>query len=134
MRQGWNVVLATVAFVVGVASMSITTKKVRAPAHPAGEELAAPVPIEQWTADAGALHPSTLHLLPAVPGQKVGRCDPDLGEVEIDGRCWMKTDVPPPCPKGKLYPHEGKCWRPIPKSARAPTSGAPRPGGVADEP
>ena len=131
MRHEWNVGLAAVALMVGAASLSVATKKPRPP--PAEEEISLPVPVEHWPADAGVTPaPQVLNLLPDVPGQKVGRCDPELGEVEIRGRCWMKTDLPPPCPKGKLYPYEGKCWRPIPKAARAPTSGAPRPGGVAE--
>lgn len=132
MRHEWNVGLVAVALLVGAASLSVATKRPRAE-PPVAEELSLPVPVEHWPADAGAtpVH-GPLGLLPEVPGQKVGRCDPDLGEVELQGRCWMKTDVPPPCPKGKLYPHEGKCWRPIPKTARAPTSGGRSPGGVAD--
>lgn len=130
--HGWNVGLALVALSLGALTLSVK----RAPRTAVEEtpSFDAPVPVEAWPTDAGVLPAvrSVLAALPAVPGQKVGGCDPDLGEAEIDGRCWMKTEVPQPCPKGKLYPHEGKCWRPIPRASRAPTSGSPRPGGVAE--
>jgi hypothetical protein len=128
MDHGWNKVLVLAAVGVGVLAVSTA----RAPRYVAQEEaFEAPVPVEAWPVDAGAT-PPVLAVLPKVPGQKMGRCDPDLGEIELFGGCWMETKVPPPCPKGKLYTHEGKCWRPIPRAERTPTSGNRRPGGVAE--
>jgi hypothetical protein len=45
------------------------------------------------------------------PGQKLEKdCDPDLGEVAINGGCWVKTHVKPPCLK--LFRHGDACYRP----------------------
>lgn len=94
------------------------------------------VPLQEWAADAG-VYPTTLAtVLRGLPRQEwqkpAEKCDPDLGEHPIDGGCWMKTDVPPPCPPGKLFKHDGICWRPVPRSARPPTTGEPSPLSIAD--
>lgn len=67
------------------------------------------------------------------PNQKrAGACDADAAQVEINGGCWMKTDKPPPCPRGKLWEHEGKCWVPVAEAKPVPTSGEMQHAGVAD--
>ena len=86
--------------------------------------------IPAWApADAGMLLARVVpgRLPPPGEGWKTGGCDSDLGEQERNGSCWMETKVPPPCPAGKLWEDEGKCWRPIPKTARRPTSDDLRP-------
>lgn len=135
MDHGWNRGLAAGALVVAALVLSAVPRRVL---PPVSEPLEAPVRMDEgWTADAGAL-PVLKAVLSRIPPpgemQKKGGCDPDLGEAELNGGCWMKTDVPTPCPRGKLWEHEGKCWRPIPKVVRAPTSGGGRAGGVAEEP
>lgn len=127
-------VLALLAAIV-VLGRQLRLERQKAPPRPPVQvEELPPVQLQQWmTADAGAfVSRLVVGKLKPHPGQKTGDCDPDLGEQERDGACWMKTDVPPPCPKGKLQEDDGKCWRPIPKTARKPTSGEPRSGGVAD--
>lgn len=131
MDHSWNkMIVATVLAVgVGIGGASISGRR---PA-PHTEPLDLPVRMEErWSTDAGGW-PKGIARLPS-PGetQKKRNCDAELGETEVNGGCWMKTDVPPPCPPGKLWEHEGRCWRPIPQSARLPTTGAPRPGGVAE--
>lgn len=78
---------------------------------------------------------AVLNGLPVLENQKrAADCDPDRAQVVIDGGCWVKTDKPPPCPKGKLWEHEGKCWFPVAYGKPVPTTGEIRPGNVAGEP
>jgi hypothetical protein len=87
------------------------------------------VPLQEWATDGGVRSITLASALQSIPdkvidGQKpADACDPDLGERPINGGCWMLTEVKRPCPPGKLYEHEGQCWRPIPRRARVPTSG-----------
>jgi hypothetical protein len=90
--------------------------------------------MQEWTtADAGTLLPLVVGHLPSPgPNQKrTGRCDTEAAEVEINGGCWIKTEKAPPCTMGKLWEHEGRCWRPVAEAKPAPTTGEPRPRGVA---
>ncbi|NOJ79905.1 hypothetical protein [Myxococcus xanthus] len=61
--------------------------------------------------------------LPSRPfeGQKTRACDPDQGEVFINGGCWVALEKKAPC-GDKLYEHKGKCFRPAAKPAEAPRS------------
>jgi hypothetical protein len=101
-----------------------------------------PVPSLEWTTDASVFAPSMLAsayrgALPNPgPNQKrSGECEEDV-EVEINGGCWLATDKVPPCPAKKggwvFYAHEGKCWVPVAKAARMPSSGTPHPVSIAD--
>jgi hypothetical protein len=94
---------------------------------------------QRWTADTGnvaSLAWAALRgvLPPPDPRQKRAPCDPEVGEEDIGGVCWIRLAVEK-CPAGKAFPHNGKCyWRalrpePLP---REPTSGDGRPLGVAD--
>lgn len=96
-----------------------------------------------WAVDARGQVLTTASLLtvnelpPAIPLQRTPpNCDPDL-ERPIRGACWVPLDVTP-CPKGKAYVNDkgpeadGKCYARGMKAARPPTSGEPRPLGVAD--
>ena len=136
-RHRWNLILGLMAAGLGYAVVAWDLKRPPPPRPLDPPLLEAPVPMQEWTADAGAALPLTLGLatgsVPALaPGQKpAASCDAELAEVPINGGCWMKTDVPPPCPERKLWEHEGACWRPIPRTAKAPTSGEPRSGNVA---
>jgi len=86
------------------------------------------------TVDVGAMY-ALASVLPGRlpnpgPNQKrAGQCIEGL-EVEINGGCWVATDKKPPCPPPRggytLYEHEGKCWMPMARAARTPTSGEPR--------
>lgn len=98
-------------------------------------DVAAPMPMQEWTTDAGSMMVLAAVLpgrLPEPDAKQKRQCDRLLGEHELNGGCWMPTDVPPPCPEGRLWLHEDKCWRPIPKTARVPQSGEPRPVSIAD--
>lgn len=95
------------------------------------------LPLQEWATDAGLpmltsiIIPGTLP--PPLPAQKTGGCDVEAGEQEIRGGCWTPIEGKiPPCPK-KLWPYDGKCWRPIPRTARPPTTGNPRTGAVAGD-
>lgn len=83
-----------------------------------------PVPTLTSTPDT-PLAQTLFGVLPAPgPNQKrAGSCDPEKTQVEINGGCWMETKKPPPCPQGKLWEHEGKCWIPVGEAKPVPTSG-----------
>ena len=51
--------------------------------------------------------------VPAKPekGWKRPPCDGEMAEYAINGACWTETSKTPPC--GRLYEHEGKCYRPM---------------------
>ncbi|QQR46515.1 hypothetical protein JKA73_10795 [Myxococcus xanthus] len=61
--------------------------------------------------------------LPSRPfeGQKTRKCDPDQGEVFINGGCWVALEKKAPC-GDKLYEHKGKCFRPAAKPTESPRS------------
>lgn len=95
-------------------------------------------PEQNFTAGAGmatfALASVRGALPPPDPRQKVAPCDTDVGEEEIGGVCWIRLAVDK-CNAQKAYPHNGKCyWRALrpEKLPRNPTSGEPRPLGIAD--
>lgn len=104
---------------------------------------AGPVPLPvpqvplQETTPAGSL-PVLAAALPGSlpspgPNQKrAGKCDQERSQVELAGGCWVKTDHPLPCPRGKQWEHEGRCWLPVAEAKPVPTSGEGRPLGVAD--
>jgi len=72
-------------------------------------------------------------LPPPGPNQlRAGKCDKRAAEVEVNGGCWIQTTTAPPCPDGVQWEHEGRCWRPVAPAARAPTTGEPRTGPVAE--
>jgi hypothetical protein len=54
------------------------------------------------------------------PNQKTPPCDPEMGEVPINGACYAEMAKRPPC--GKLREHDGRCYRPIAKQERPPSS------------
>lgn len=54
-------------------------------------------------------------------GQKTRKCDPDQGEVFINGGCWVELKKEAPC-GDKLYEHKGKCFRPAAKPTESPRS------------
>lgn len=121
---------ALVALAVILVPSSIALFREPAPT-PAGA-----VAPQAWTTDAphGLVLSTVLHVLPHPgPNQKRAEdCDADQAQVPINGGCWVETKKPPPCPRGKLWEHEGKCWLPVAYAARVPTSGEPRPLTVAD--
>jgi hypothetical protein len=130
------VVVALVVVLVPGAALWGTGASPKPPEGPA--PIGPQVPLQAWASSipsARVLATSVLTKLPSpLPNQKTSKCDDELGEEEIAGGCWMVTDKKPPCPPGKLWEHEGRCWRPIPYSARPPTTGEPRSGNVAGEP
>ncbi|WAM28503.1 hypothetical protein [Myxococcus sp. NMCA1] len=54
-------------------------------------------------------------------GQKTRKCDPDQGEVFINGGCWVELKKEAPC-GDKLYEHKRKCYRPAAKPTEATRS------------
>lgn len=57
------------------------------------------------------------------PFQKTPPCDAEMGEVAINGACYGEMAKKPPC--GKLREHDGRCYRPIARQERPPTSISP---------
>jgi hypothetical protein len=51
---------------------------------------------------------------------KVPPCDSDMGEVAINGACYVELAKRPPC--GRLVEHAKSCYRAIAKTPRQPTS------------
>jgi hypothetical protein len=65
--------------------------------------------------------------LPAKPfrNQAAAPCKPDLGELELNGGCWVALDKRPPCFKVQAE-YEGKCYLPVSKDrGRLPTTAEP---------
>lgn len=128
-----NVLLACAAVALFVLVLSETPR----PKVPPPTPLEAPVPLLETTptTDAGAIAARFIpgKLPPPGPNQlRAGKCDPEQSHVEINGGCWVKTERPPPCPRGKQWEHEGRCWLPVAPAKQLPQSGEPRPRGVAD--
>jgi hypothetical protein len=130
----WVGLVALAVLVPSGAWMALGDSRSPSPVGP----VPAPVPqapLQAWTSGAMPIRALAVvapgKLPPPLPSQKTVGCDDDLGEKALEGGCWMPTDKEPPCPKWKLWEHEGRCWRPIPKSARAPTTGEPRTHSVA---
>lgn len=98
-------------------------------------------PLEQrWTAGTGAvasMAPMAVRgaLPPPDPRQRRPPCAAAIGEESINGVCWLRLDIRPPCPKDPeayAWEHNGKCYAYSMKAAGVPTSGEGRPLGVAD--
>jgi len=53
-------------------------------------------------------------------------CKTNLGEEAINGGCWVRIDVKPPC--GDLFRHGNSCYRPIQKPSKQPVGSEPRQG------
>lgn len=128
MNHRTNAILSACAILLGALGFWVAPHKRPAPDPVLDVVLEAPMPLEEWTVDAGIVRKQTqqalLGKLPSpLPNQKTKDCDPELGEQERRGGCWMRTDVPPPCPKDKQWEEDGFCFRPIPRMAKTPTSG-----------
>lgn len=128
-------IVAPGAVVLGALAVWLVPSQLQSPGLP----LPAPVPqVPLQTASVGAV-PHVLasvtvgRLPPPGPNQKrSGQCDEEQAQVELNGGCWVATERPPPCPRGKLWEHEGKCWTPVAVLPREPTSGDARYGNVAE--
>lgn len=126
-------VAAIAAVMVGVSGLGVLLREpVLGPAP-----LPAPqVPVLETTP--AAAMPALAAMLPGRlpspgPNQKrSGTCDPERAQVEINGGCWVETKTPPPCPRGKQWEHDGRCWLPVAEAKPVPTTGDPRTTGVAD--
>lgn len=98
--------------------------------------LEPPVPLLEATSDAGVPGFASIVLgrLPKPgPNQKrAGQCDAGRAQQEINGGCWVKTETPTPCPEGKQWEHEGRCYLPVGPTVRPPSAGEPPPLSIAD--
>jgi hypothetical protein len=105
-----------------------------------GETLPHPAVDQRWTAGTGSVASMASWVvrgaLPAPdPRQRRPPCDESVGEVELEGACWIWLGKPPPCPPGKAWERGGRCYMAVLKAEklpRDPTSGEGRPLGVAD--
>lgn len=127
--------MAPSAAVVGILALLVLPSQLQSPGLP----LPAPVPqVPLQAVSVGAVPHAFASVvqggLPSPgPNQKrSGQCDGDQAQEEINGGCWVATNKPPPCPRGKLWEHEGKCWTPVAVLPRVPTSGELRPTPVAE--
>jgi hypothetical protein len=97
------------------------------------------LPVQQWTVD---VSPRAIAF--ALPGalpkptstQKRPPCAAKIGEEEVQGYCWLRLDVSPPCPQeadAYAWEYGGKCFQRVLRAERTPTTGEIRPGNVAGE-
>jgi hypothetical protein len=104
---------------------------------PAPPPLDGALPLQQWTTggNLGVIASALPGAIPRPgPNQKrSGQCDPGRSEVEIRGGCWVKTEHPLPCPDGKQWEHDGRCYLPVAHAKPVPTTGEIHPGNVAGE-
>lgn len=94
------------------------------------------VPLLEASVDAGVPGFASIILgkLPK-PGpnqRKAGECDPGRSQVAINGGCWVETTHPLPCPEGKQWEHEGRCYLPVGPTVRPPSAGDTSPLSIAD--
>jgi len=131
-----NARLTIVAIIAATIAIAVFTPVPQRTTKPPPTPLEAPVPLQEWTtADAGAWVASALPGRLPTPGPnqlRAGQCDPDRSEKEVNGGCWVKTEKPPPCPRGKQWEHEGACWLPVAHAKPVPTSGGGEARGVAE--
>jgi hypothetical protein len=105
-----------------------------------GEALPSPAVEQRWTAGTGSVASLASWVvrgaLPAPdPRQRRPPCASSIGEEAINGVCWLRLDIRPPCPKDPeayAWEHNGKCYAYALKPAGLPTSGEGRVPGVAD--
>lgn len=119
----------------GIVWLLATEGKVPPLPHPPAVDGA--LPLQQWTTD---LSPRVLAaVLPGTlpgpdPRQKKPPCVTKLGEEAINGWCWLRLDVRPPCPQDPdayAFEHGGKCYGRALRAEKVPTTGEPRPSNVA---
>lgn len=130
-RWAWATVIGTIAFF-GSLSYAPTSSPSPTP------NPARPPAIQEYTAGTDFIHvigSAAKAKLPApYPNQKKPPCEPYL-EEDFEGFCWTYLGVKPPCPEGKAWERDGKCYQRALKAARVPSSGDPQlPGGVANPP
>lgn len=94
------------------------------------------VPLLEAAVDAGV--PSFASLVmgrlprPGPNQKRAGQCDPGRAQQEINGGCWVQTTTPTPCPEGKQWEHEGRCYLPVGPTVPPPSAGEPPPLSIAD--
>lgn len=96
-----------------------------------GTPTVGPVPVGpqvELQASTAAAFPPVVAMLNRLPDgvdtQRKPPCDPEM-EHAIGGWCWIPLDTKP-CPKGKAWEHEGRCYLRALRAARSPTTGEPR--------
>lgn len=129
--------LVTIAALVVVgAPVALSTSGSTQPLPPPPSPLDPTVPLLEASIDAGVPGFASILLgrLPKPgPNQKrAGECDPGRSQVELNGGCWVETTHPLPCPDGKQWEHEGRCYLPVGPTVRPPTTGDLPPLSIAD--
>lgn len=132
-----NAVLAAAGLLLAATAFVVVPKHKAPPPPKVDADFAVPVPLDEWTTDAGVVRKQAQQMilgkLPSpIPNQKTKDCDPDLGEEMRRGACWMKTVTQPPCPKDKQWEEDGACFRPVPRMAKVPTSGGGKTPAIAE--
>ena len=99
-----------------------------------------PVPAQEWTTEALGWNilPNVLGKLPA-PDQRQKNvvCEKALGQFMIEGACWQRIPVDPPCPieKGAFeHDKDRKCYVRVLRAEGPPQSGDVYPVNMAGEP
>lgn len=131
-RMLWTVLVLAFAVLIPLGGTALLR-----PGRPPLPSAVPEVPPLDWTTDGGPM--ATRQVLAGFPGpgpnqKRAGHCDPERAQVEINGGCWVETKTPPPCPMGKQWEHEGRCWLPVAEAKPIPTTGEPLPVNVAGEP
>lgn len=92
---------------------------------------------QEWTSDASLSSGTALAALPIQEGQITTASACRWPNQMRRGACWIHVGgAKPPClpPDGNgapLFEDDGKCWAPVYRAARQPTTGEPLPGNVA---
>lgn len=102
-----------------------------------GAGIPVPLPVPELGYTPGGGRPDVYQVSGVMPEpgpnqKRAGACDPERSEVAIRGGCWVKTETPPPCPSGKQWEYEGRCWLPVAPAARMPSSGGSLPVTIAE--
>lgn len=105
---------------------------------PASPQAAAPLVVQGWTtADAGGLAMRLLQGGLPAPDQRQKNvpCKETLGQFMINGACWQRLPVPPPCPisDGAFEHDDHRCYVRVLRAERVKQSGDVYPVSVAGE-
>lgn len=132
--------LRAVAVAVGLALIPPGARTLLHPEPPKIGPIPLPVPTQEWTTEAKGWVPIPAILTtlpPPDPRQKNVECRKALGQVILEGACWQRLDVEPPCPTDEgAFEHDKdhKCYVRVLRAERPKQSGEPQLVNVAGEP
>jgi hypothetical protein len=87
----------------------------------AGEDIDGGGMVDVREEDKRELAMSGARTIPKEPDPKWARPPCPGGYATINGACWLMAANVPPCPVG-TYEHAGRCYAPLQRGARVPSS------------